>query len=235
MMQDFRDHETARHWDSHTTTHNPDRATQLDLLLTVLADAYQPGDVILDLGFGSGLVESLIFERIPGARVIGVDASPAMMALAEERLKPYTNQIRMIEHDLAELDTLPVSPCRFIISSQALHHLSEAQMQRAYAHVFHLLTPGGLFLDIDRIAVAPPELFDVYQSVWRRQDQLAGSDVLGHEGDSYEVHVEVTRQRGDSPLTLPRHLELMTAAGLRAACLHTSGIRAFFAARKPAE
>ncbi len=206
---------------------------QLDLLLSILADAYQPGDVILDLGFGSGLVEAMIFERIPGARVIGVDVSPAMMALAAERLKPYADQIQMIEHDLGELDTLPVSPCRFIISSQALHHLSDAQMQAAYGHIRDLLLSGGLFLLIDRLAVSPPELFDVYQSVWRWQDQQTGSDVLAHEGSPYAAHVEVTRQRGDQPLSLPRHLELMSAVGLRAVCLQSSGIRALFAARKP--
>ncbi len=234
MTQDFRDRDTAQQWDAHTTSHNPDRVAQLDLLLTILADTYQPGDVILDLGFGSGQVEALIFERIPGAQVIGVDASPAMMALAAERLKPCAGQMQMIEHDLAELATLPVEPCRFIISSQALHHLSDAQMQAAYGSIRDLLTPDGLLLLIDRVAPDPPELFDIYQSLWRWQDQQAGSDVFFHEGSTYDAHVEVTRQRGDQPLSLPRHLELMAAAGLRAACLHLSGIRAVVAARKPA-
>jgi SAM-dependent methyltransferase len=175
----------------------------------------------------------MIFERIPGAQVIGVDVSPAMMALAEERLKPCAAQIQMIAHDLGALDTLKIAPCRFIISSQALHHLSDAQMEKAYGYIRDLLLPGGLFISVDRVALDPPELFDVYQSLWRWQDQALGSDVFMHEGTSYDAHVEVTRQRGDSPLTLRRHLELMSAVGLRAACIHASGIRAVFVARKP--
>ena len=34
-------------------------------------------------------VEELIFERIPGARVAGVDSSPSMMEIARKRLAPW--------------------------------------------------------------------------------------------------------------------------------------------------
>ena len=67
MPMDFTDKKTAQAWDSDTTFYNPTRPQQLDLMLTIIEDAYQPGDTILDLGFGSGLVEERIFRRIPGA------------------------------------------------------------------------------------------------------------------------------------------------------------------------
>jgi tRNA (cmo5U34)-methyltransferase len=232
MSQDFRDNQTAQRWDANATRNNPTRPEQLDLLCSIVADAYLPGDVILDLGSGSGLVEALLFERIPGAQIIGVDNSPAMMALAKERLQAFSAQLQSIEHDLADLDTLVISPCRFIISSQALHHLTDTQMISAYASIARLLTPDGLFLLLDRIALDSPALFDVYRSVWRWQDARYGSGVSGHEGADYEMHREIVRQRGDLPLSLPQHLALMQAAGLHGACIHASGLRALFAARK---
>ncbi|HVU14704.1 MAG TPA: class I SAM-dependent methyltransferase [Phototrophicaceae bacterium] len=232
MTQDFHDPEGVRQWDSNPVRLNPTRPEQLDLLVSILADAYQAGDTILDLGFGSGIVEALIFERIPQARIIGVDFSPTMMALAHERLKPYADQYRAIEHNLAELDTLALEPCRFIISIQALHHLTDAQMQAAYRRIVDLLAPGGLFLLLDRMAAEPPNLFEVYQSVWRWQDRRYGSHLAQDEGDSYPVHVHNNRERGDLPLSLPRHLELMDSVGLKAACLHLIGLRALIAATK---
>src|SRR5579862_6213955 len=100
MTQDFHDPNMVRQWDSDPARQNPTRPEQLDLLISILADVYQSGDTILDLGFGSGIVEALIFERIPSAQVIGVDSSPTMMALAHERLKPHADQYRAIEHNL---------------------------------------------------------------------------------------------------------------------------------------
>ena len=41
------------------------RAGQLDILQAVLEGEYQPCEAMLDVGFGSGLVEEMIFERMP--------------------------------------------------------------------------------------------------------------------------------------------------------------------------
>jgi tRNA (cmo5U34)-methyltransferase len=234
MPQDFKDKTTAQAWDSDTSYYNPTRPEQLDLMLTILEDHFQPGDTILDLGFGSGLVEALIFERISGARVVGVDASEAMMALAHERLAPYAAQYTTIQHDLRELSALAVErgSFPFIISIQALHHLTDAEMQSAYGAVYDLLKPGGLFLLLDRMAIQPPDLFSLYQSVWRYQDEHYQSRVKGHEGDTYAAYLEQLADRADIPLSLERHLELMKDAGLSAACLDARGIRVLLAARK---
>lgn len=234
MSYDFRDMNNARRWDSDPNSRNPLRSEQLDLLISILSDHYQAGDTILDLGFGSGLVEALIFERIPHAHIIGVDHSEAMMSLARERLQKYGAQFQSIPHDLVDLDSVGITPCRFIISSQALHHLTDAQMQSAYRAIARLLTDDGLFLLLDRIAADPPALFDVVQSVWRWQDRHYGSSVAEHESADYETHRQRALNRGDLPLSLPRHLALMRSAGLEGACVHLSGIRALLAARKRA-
>jgi ubiquinone/menaquinone biosynthesis C-methylase UbiE len=164
-----------------------------------------------------------------------VDASPAMMALAADRLKPYTAQYTAIQHDFSDLGSLrlPQRNYQFVISIQALHHLTADQMQAANAFIYRTLAPGGLFLLLDRIAVDQPDLFDVYQSVWRRLDHVYNAQVSAAEGDTFGEHVRLVRERGDLPLDLVQHLRLMYSAGLSAAVIHAHGNRVLFAARKP--
>ena len=85
---------------------NPARVEQLDILVSVLASSYRPGAAILDLGIGSGQVEARLFARLPEARVVGVDGSAAMLALARTRLAPVADRCVLIEHDFADIDRL---------------------------------------------------------------------------------------------------------------------------------
>lgn len=233
-FQDFRDQQTAQIWDADTLSYNPSRPEQLDMLLTLLEAEYQPGKTVLDLGMGSGLVEEMLFKRVTEAQVVGVDASQAMLKLAHERLKPFASQYVTLEHDFAHLETLelPERDYQFVISIQALHHLNDEQMQTAYAIIYRLLDAGGLFLLLDRIAVDQPGLFACYQTMWQRQDRLHNSKVSQGERDTFAAHQQVVRERGDLPMALERHLELMKAAGFEAGCLHLHTNRALFAARK---
>jgi tRNA (cmo5U34)-methyltransferase len=234
MPQDFKDQQTAQQWDSDTRFYNPTRPEQLDMMLSIIEAEYEPGDPILDLGFGSGLVEEMIFKRIPGAQVVGVDHSQAMMKLAGERLLSYASQYTAVEHDLRDLPNLPLQPGTFpfIISVQALHHLTDAEMQVAYECIRELLTPGGLFLLLDRVAIDKPVLYSVYQNLWHWQDAHYGSRVAEHEGATFPDYLDSLANRADIPLPLSRHLELMREVGLQGDCLHAHGIRVLFAARK---
>lgn len=55
-------------------------------LRTIDRLALRPGDVVLDVGCGTGLSFAPILERIgPSGRIVGVELSPEMIALARER------------------------------------------------------------------------------------------------------------------------------------------------------
>ncbi len=50
--------------------------------------ALQPGDAVIDLGCGTGLSLPLLVDAVgPGGQVIGVDASPHMLARARRRVE----------------------------------------------------------------------------------------------------------------------------------------------------
>ncbi len=233
-IQDWKDAAHAAGWDAQGDKTNPTRQEQLDILLSVMADAYQPGKWTLDLGFGSGLVEKMIFDRIPQANVVGVDSSREMMALAAERLTPYVERYQAVEHDLAQIESLilPEHPYQFAISIQALHHLTPDEMQTAYRFIYSVLEPGGLFLLVDRMRVETPGLWSAVQSVWARQDRVYESMIKDREGANFAEHEQIVRGRGDLPMGPEQHLSWMRDAGFEAAILHLHGNRALIAGRK---
>ncbi len=232
--QDFKNPDVAQAWDADNRSLNPSRSEQLDMLLTVIADHYQAGKTILDLGMGTGLVEAMLFQRVPQAQVVGVDGSAAMLELAHERLQPHASQYTALIHDFSDIATLQLPPSAYqiVFSVQTLHHLTDLQMGEAYRFIYDTLDAGGLFLLLDRIAVVQGGLYDVYRSLWARQDALHQSKVHGAEGATFAEHQAVVAGRGDLPLGLERHLELLKQAGFEAACMHLQTNRALLVGRR---
>src|SRR5262249_38596624 len=148
--------------------------------------------------------------------------------------KPYVGQYTTLEHDFTQIASLELPPraYQFVFSVQTLHHLNDEQMQRAYRYIYDMLEKGGLFLLLDRIAVDKRGLYSCYQSLWKRQDRLQNSKVSSGEGQTFDEHGQIVARRGDLPMGLERHLQLLEKARFEAACLHLQTNRALIAARK---
>jgi SAM-dependent methyltransferase len=103
-----------------------------------------PGATVLDLGSGAGndafVARALVGEA---GRVIGVDMTPEMVALARrnaERLG-YAN----VEFRLGEIEALPVDrdSVDVVVSNCVLNLVPEKE--RAFAETYRVLRPGGHF------------------------------------------------------------------------------------------
>lgn len=225
---------TSHDW---TAPENLLRSQQLEMLLAIVEDAFEPGKTMLDLGYGSGLVESMIFERMPHAQIVGIENSEAMMALAAERLKPYPFHFIPVRYDLTELSSIlgPASPLprqhyQIVFSVQTLHRLTPEQLQGTYLTVYDILDPGGLFLLLDRVTVTTPGLWSAYRSLWRLLESQP--DAKLNEGETYAEYLQRLTERGDFPISLEDHLRWLQNAGFEAACLHLHTDHALIAARK---
>jgi len=97
--------------------------------------AARPGEYILDLGSGDGQLTGRIATT--GATVLGVDASPEMIASARER---------GIEVEQANAELLPFGPATFdaVFSNAALHWVRDQDAM--LTHVRRVLKPGGRFV-----------------------------------------------------------------------------------------
>lgn len=104
----------------------------LDLLERV--PELPPGDLV-DLGCGSGPVAAALAERFAGRRLIGVDASPAMLAKAAQTRHYDT----LVEADIARWS--PPSPPALIFSNAALQWLTDHRT--LFARLLWALAAGG--------------------------------------------------------------------------------------------
>lgn len=69
-------------WDLQQQHHLPDREDRFMALIdAVEAGAGRPDPLVLDLGCGPGSLSARLLDRIPGARVVAIDADPLLLAL----------------------------------------------------------------------------------------------------------------------------------------------------------
>ena len=119
---------------------------------------------ILDLGAGDGRLLALAKLIRPEASGVAMDFSPTMLKKAHSRFAEDQN-ITVMEHDLNK--TLPdIGSFDVVISSFAIHHLSDERKQAIYNEVFTLLEPGGIFCNLEHVASPTQKLHeDFYHSL----------------------------------------------------------------------
>jgi len=105
---------------------------------------------ILDLGTGGGRLLALVKAARPQAHLTGLDFSPAMLATAAASFAQEKN-VEIIEWDFDQ--PLPrMDPFDAVISSFAIHHVSDERKRALYGEVFALLAPGGVFCNLEHVA-----------------------------------------------------------------------------------
>jgi tRNA (cmo5U34)-methyltransferase len=99
---------------------------------------------VVDLGTGSGTLAERILDVRPRARLIGIDADPAMLATATRRLR---GRIETIEDNF---ERIRIPACDVVSASFALHHVATSRRKAAlYKRCFSSLRPGGMLVSAD--------------------------------------------------------------------------------------
>ena len=123
----------------------------------VLLDCISKGaSRILDLGCGDGRLLALVLERFPKATGIAVDFSPAMLERARRRFAA-DKRVEIREHNL-DYPLPKLGSFDTIVSSLAIHHVTDERKRELYTEVFHLLAPAGVFCNLEHVASPTPRL-----------------------------------------------------------------------------
>jgi tRNA (cmo5U34)-methyltransferase len=106
-------------------------------------------DTILELGVGTGETARRVLARHPNARLVGIDASEAMLAHAE--LPGADLRVGALE------DALPAGPFDLVVSALAVHHLDGTRKRDLFRRVADVLRPGGRFVLADVVVPERPQ------------------------------------------------------------------------------
>ena len=123
---------------------------------------------ILDLGCGDGRLTALVLAAYPESSAICVDMSPPMLDAVTERFGG-DDRVVVATHDLEQ--PLPFGgPFDAVISSLAIHHVEDDRKRTLYAEIASLLTPGGVFANLEIVQSPTPALHD------RWRDEMGARD-----------------------------------------------------------
>ena len=150
---------------------------------TVRASEGVTAATILELGTGTGETAQRMLARHRGARLVGIDASEAMLAVAREALTAADLRVQRLE------DPLPEGPFDLVFSALAVHHLDAPGKRDLFARVAAVLRPGGRFALADVIVPTDPASAQIplsrdFDRPDRLDDQLAWLEAAGFKAQT---------------------------------------------------
>ncbi len=114
---------------------------------------------ILDLGCGNGILGRFLLNLFPQARGTFIDFSEAMLEAARKNVGTLPGAI-MAKADFSAPAWIqvvkPYGPFDIAVSGFAIHHQSNQRKRRLYSEIYELLSPGGVFLNLEHVASATP-------------------------------------------------------------------------------
>lgn len=161
---------------------------------------------ILDVGIGPGVSGISIQDRLPQAKIVGLDFSPRMLKIAQRYIAMTSAQIELVE---ADASAMPFEDERFdVVTGHSFLYLLP-EREAVIEEIWRVLKPGGraVFLEphagatwADLLSVEGEPKFKLSMWLWRlvsgrigpfSADELAALFELKFEG----VKVELTLGR----------------------------------------
>ena len=146
---------------------------------------------LVELAVGNGRV-AIPVARETGRRVLGVDASPAMLAQARERAAAAGVDLELRQGDMRDLE-LEEPPGLIYVPFRSLGHLPTwADRRRVFERVHASLRPGGRFAW--NFCVFDPIIAASNDGEWAEQNGVR------HRVDhaKHDNRVDITLESGDS-------------------------------------
>jgi tRNA (cmo5U34)-methyltransferase len=146
----------------------PAAGLQLEVIGRIIR-SWRPAPIcILDIGCGDGAIGRYLMNLFPETRVVFADFSDPMLDAARKQLENSTHAT-IVKADFSSNAWLgavtPYKPIDAVVSGFAIHHQPDQRKQALYQEVFDLLSPGGVFLNLEHVA-SPTDhvqaLFDTF-------------------------------------------------------------------------
>ncbi|UQA96572.1 class I SAM-dependent methyltransferase [Streptomyces halobius] len=116
-------------------------------VIVQLAQAHRAGadrrlGLVADIGCGRGTSSRVLAKQLKPQQLVGIDASPALLAAARSRAGHYPGtQVAFLQGDFHQLP-LPDDSCELAVAAFCLYHSLDPG--RAIVEIARSLAPGGL-------------------------------------------------------------------------------------------
>jgi ubiquinone/menaquinone biosynthesis C-methylase UbiE len=118
--------------------------------LAAMYVAPQPGDVIVDVGCGTGSLALLLGRVEPSARIVGVDPDPEVLAVARRKTTAADSEVQWsVGMGDALVESLAANSVDTVVSSLVLHQCPLPMKRAVLASMFAVLCPGGKLVIAD--------------------------------------------------------------------------------------
>ena len=163
-----------------------------------------PSPQIIDLGAGTGLLSQKILEAHSQAQLTLVDLSEKMLAVARMRFNGLSN----VTIEVSDILDYPMedNSCDAIVSSLAIHHLTDGDKKAIYRKIFRALKPGGFFVNAEQVLADNDFLQKLYHQRWCYEIEHS---VLSRE----EIDASYERIKLDKRATIASQLDWLREAG----------------------
>jgi tRNA (cmo5U34)-methyltransferase len=198
----------------------PERRTQIDII-TQLLSSVNPLDNVVELGCGQGSLSESILEAYPYCKVLGLDASEAMLKQASESLFMYGNRFIPQKFDLKAADWLKdLKQVDAFVSSLAIHQLVDAEKKNLFKNVFKGLKKNGAFVIADIVQPTTSVGQNIAGAQWDRAVQKISQTMDGNlnafeafKMDDWNYYDNPKIHTLDKPATLYEQLTWLMEAG----------------------
>ena len=159
-------------WASHMTEDVP-------FYLELVREADGP---VVELAVGNGRV-AIPVAKETGKRIVGIDRSPAMLALAKEKAADADIELELHEGDMRDFALGEAAALVYCPFRAMLHLPTWSDKRRVFERVAAALAPGGRFVWNSfvfnpRIAAANDGKWDVQHGICHRVDHFPGDNRL---------------------------------------------------------
>lgn len=194
----------------------------------------KPGNNVLDLGCGDGIVIHQLLEIDCSIKGTLIDASADMLNKARERLKDF-DDLLFFQGSFQDIlnKNIGLQSYDFVVSSLAIHHLTMEEKTALLGYIYSHLENGGYFVNID-VVLAPSDALEQWYLVLWKQWLNERKSFLGIEGDDYD---DIVRRYKDGtenkPDTVDAQIKAMKNVGFKDVdCFYKYGIFTIYGGRK---
>jgi len=177
-----------RRWEAQQGHYLPQREERFQVMIGLLRELAGTTPSVLDLGSGPGSLARRVLDRLPGARVVAIDADPLLLELGRRAVGDRGGSIRWVDADLRGDSWVDVAqmwgPVDAALSTTALHWLSPGEQADFFVRLAGLIRLGGVFVNGDHLSFDQDQ-HRIAAAAKALQEEEAERDSAAHPAETW--------------------------------------------------